>query len=97
MADLLPVLARTGAVALASAAAGLGYAAVVERNAFVLRETTMPVLPPGSTSLRVLHISDLHMMPNQRRKQAWVRELAGVLGGRRRCGGGLGRAERGVH
>jgi len=76
MADLLPVLTRTGAAALASAAAGLGYAAVVERNAFVLRETTMPVLPPGSTALRVLHISDLHMTPNQRRKQAWVRELA---------------------
>jgi len=78
MAHLLPVLARTGAVALASATAGLGYAAVIERNAFVLRETTMPVLPPGSSSLRVLHISDLHMTPNQRRKQAWVRELAGL-------------------
>lgn len=64
------------AVALGSAIAGIGYAALVERNAFVLREVTMPVLTPGSTPLRVLHISDLHMLPNQHRKQAWLRELA---------------------
>ncbi len=36
----------------------------------------MPVLTPGSTPLRVLHLSDLHMLPRQRRKQAWLRELA---------------------
>ena len=76
MADVLPVLIRTGAVALGSTVAGIGYASIVERNAFVLRELTMPVLTPGSTPLRVLHISDLHMLPNQRRKQAWLRELA---------------------
>ena len=76
MADVLPALIRTGAVALGSAVAGIGYASIVERNAFVLREVTMPVLTPGSTPLRVLHLSDLHMPPNQRRKQAWLRELA---------------------
>ncbi len=38
----------------------------------------MPVLTPGSTPLRVLHISDIHMRPNQQRKQAWLRELAGL-------------------
>ncbi len=57
-------------------AAGVGYAAGIERNAFALREVTLPVLAPGSPRLRVLHVSDLHMTPNQRRKQAWVRELA---------------------
>ena len=36
----------------------------------------MPVLSPGSSPLRVLHISDIHMRPKQRRKQAWLRELA---------------------
>ena len=76
MADVLPVLIRTGAVALGSTVAGIGYASIVERNAFVLREITMPVLSPGSSPLRVLHISDLHMLPNQRRKQSWLRELA---------------------
>lgn len=49
MADVLPVLTRAGAATLASSVAGLGYAAVIERNAFVLREITMPVLTPGST------------------------------------------------
>ena len=76
MADVLRALIRTGAVAVGSTVAGIGYASIVERNAFVLREITMPVLSPGSTPLRVLHISDLHMLPNQRRKQAWLRELA---------------------
>ncbi len=41
-----------------------------------LREVTMPVsLTPGSTPLRVLH-QRLHMLPNQHRKRAWLRELA---------------------
>src|SRR6201997_2013418 len=72
------VLKTAGTIALGSAVAGLGYAAIIERNAFVLRELTMPVLTPGSSPLRVLHISDLHMRPGQRRKQAWLRELAGL-------------------
>ncbi|CAM2992844.1 metallophosphoesterase [Prescottella defluvii] len=63
-------LATAGAAAL-----GVGYASLIERNAFALREATMPVLAPGSSTLRVLHISDLHMMPNQKLKQNWLREL----------------------
>ena len=60
-----------------SLAAGIAYATLIERNAFVVRETTMPVLTPGSSPLRVLHLSDFHMTPGQRRKQDWIRELAG--------------------
>ncbi|EKF22024.1 calcineurin-like phosphoesterase family protein [Mycolicibacterium hassiacum DSM 44199] len=63
-------------VAAGSVLAGVGYATLIERNAFVLREVTMPVLAPGSSPLKVLHISDLHMRPQQRLKQAWLRELA---------------------
>ncbi len=66
-----------GSLAAGSLAAGIGYATLIERNAFVVRETTMPVLTPGSSPLRVLHLSDFHMTPGQRRKQAWIRELAG--------------------
>ena len=65
-------------MAAGSLVAGIGYASIIERNAFVTREITMPVLTPGSTPLRVLHISDIHMRPNQRRKQAWLRELASL-------------------
>lgn len=38
----------------------------------------MPVLAPGASTLRVLHISDLHMTPNQKLKQNWLRELDGL-------------------
>ncbi|WP_238422857.1 metallophosphoesterase [Gordonia sp. 'Campus'] len=69
----VPVRALAGVAGLA--AAGLFYSTVIERNAFALRHTTLSVLEPGASPLRVLHISDLHMMPGQRLKQAWIAEL----------------------
>ncbi len=60
----------------AAGAAGLGYAGGYEVRAFTLRELDVPVLPAGSTPIRVLHLSDLHLTPGQRKKQRWVRELA---------------------
>lgn len=59
-----------------AAAAGLAYSAGYEVRAFTTREATVPVLPPGSAPIRVLHMSDLHLTPTQRRKQAWLRSLA---------------------
>ncbi len=56
----------------------LAYASLVERNWYALREVTVPVLPPGASPLRVLHLSDLHLTPSQRRKRDWVRDLAGL-------------------
>ncbi|MGK2880175.1 MAG: metallophosphoesterase [Mycobacterium sp.] len=76
MSSGLPSLKTSTAVAAGATLAGIGYATIIERNAFVMREVTMPVLTPGSSPLRVLHVSDLHMTPNQRHKQAWLRELA---------------------
>src|ERR1700675_1536775 len=72
----MTMLKYSAAVAVGSVVAGIGYASIIERNAFVVREVTMPVLSPGSSPLKVLHISDIHMLPKQRRKQAWLRELA---------------------
>ncbi|MDQ1712142.1 MAG: uncharacterized protein QOE45_1592 [Frankiaceae bacterium] len=64
-------------LALAGLGAGtIGYAAGVERNAFTLRRVEVPVLPPGTAPLRVLHVSDVHMLARQARKQAFVRSLA---------------------
>jgi predicted MPP superfamily phosphohydrolase len=60
---------------VASATAGLGWS-LVEAQAFALRHLRVRVLPPGSPEVRVLHISDLHLLPRQRRKVAWVRALA---------------------
>lgn len=66
----------TALAALTTAAtAGLGYA-WVEARAFTLRSFTLPVLPAGSTPLRVLHLSDLHLVPRQRRKYEWLRSLS---------------------
>ncbi len=69
-------LRTSAAVTAGTAALAVGYATLVERNAFVVREVTMPVLTPGSRPLRVLHLSDIHMRPSQRGKQSWLRELA---------------------
>lgn len=55
--------------------AGLGYAAGIERTAFVLRRYTVPVLAPGAPPVRVLHLSDMHLLPRQHRKIAWIRQL----------------------
>jgi predicted MPP superfamily phosphohydrolase len=69
------------ALAVPLAAAGLGvatvgYAAGVERNAFTLRRRTVPVLPEGTAPLRVLHVSDVHLLARQRGKRAFLRGLA---------------------
>ena len=43
------IVKKSAAVAAGSLAAGIGYASIIERNAFVTREVTIPVLTPGST------------------------------------------------
>jgi uncharacterized protein len=73
------VRARTFAsIAAASAAAAIGYASVIERNWFTLRQETIPVLPPGAEPLRVLHVSDTHLTPGRHRLMAFVRSLAAL-------------------
>ena len=67
---LIPLTAAAGA-----AAAALGYAGIVERNWFALRRFEIPVLPPGTGPLRVLHISDTHLTPGRTRMQSWIRTL----------------------
>jgi predicted MPP superfamily phosphohydrolase len=60
----------------AIAGAGLtGYAAWEARQ-YTLRELTVPVLPPGADPLRVLHLSDIHLVPRQQRKLDWLAGLA---------------------
>ena len=68
---------------LAAGTVGLGlgvaaYASLVERNWYRLRRVVVPVLPAGAFPLRVLHLSDLHLTPHQRRKQRWVSALAAL-------------------
>ncbi|WP_369831008.1 metallophosphoesterase [Corynebacterium sp. 13CS0277] len=63
-----PILAAASALA---AAVYTGYRAT---GHFRLLEATAPVLASGQ--LRVLHISDLHMLDEQKAKQQWVADLA---------------------
>lgn len=56
-------------------AAGLGYA-WLEARWFTLLQVSVPVLPPGVPDLRVLHLSDVHLVPRQARKRAWLASLA---------------------
>ncbi|MBW6438358.1 metallophosphoesterase [Actinoplanes hulinensis] len=71
-------LISAAATLTALGGATLAYAALVERNMFTLRRFDVPVLEPDAEPLRILHLSDLHMMPGQRRKQEWVAALAGA-------------------
>jgi uncharacterized protein len=73
------VRARTiTSIAAVAGAAAIGYASVIERNWFALREQEVPVLAPGTDPLRVLHVSDLHLTPGRHRLMAFVRSLASL-------------------
>ncbi|MCU4748039.1 MULTISPECIES: metallophosphoesterase [Streptomyces] len=59
-------------------AATLAYAAGFEVRSFRLRRVTVPVLPPGMRPLRILQVSDIHMVGGQRKKQRWLQSLAAL-------------------
>ena len=70
-----PALTALAAVGAASAGAAI-WGIAIERYLFTVREHELPILAPGSSPIRVLHISDAHMAPWQHRKQAWIAALA---------------------
>ncbi|MDI6104966.1 metallophosphoesterase [Actinoplanes sp. NEAU-A12] len=71
-------LISAAATLTALGGATLAYASLIERNMFTLRRFDVPVLEPDAEPLRILHLTDLHMMPDQRRKQEWVASLGGA-------------------
>ncbi len=74
----MPLIRIVGGLVGAGAAAGAGLTAYAawEARQYTLRRIEVPLLPEGARPLRVLHLSDLHMTPDQRRKQEWVAGLA---------------------
>lgn len=68
MDALLAVLAALAVVGFACAIWGI----FIERQLFAVRRDSVRVLPPGSRPIHVLHVSDIHMAPWQRRKQRWL-------------------------
>ena len=77
----LATTARNTAL-LAGSAAALGTAAIgygmYETQKFILRRETLPILPAGASDIRILHLSDIHMVPGQQLKRRWLRELANL-------------------
>ena len=75
-----PSITRTLAgVAGLGAVAGLGtlaYSAGWEVRNFVVRRAAIAALPPGAQPIKVLHVTDLHLVPRQGRKRAWLASLA---------------------
>lgn len=67
-----------GGTAAAGALAGAGLAGYArwEARQFTLREVEVPLLPEGAEPIRVLHLSDLHLVPTQRDKLDWLSGLA---------------------
>ncbi|KIF68713.1 metallophosphoesterase [Streptomyces sp. AcH 505] len=59
-------------------AAGIAYAAGFEVRSFRLRRVTVPVLPRGMHDIRVLQVSDIHMVSGQGKKRRWLQSLAGL-------------------
>ena len=78
MGNFVRNLGRTALGATAVGTATLAYADGIERRHWTLRQANLPVLAEGARPLKVLHISDLHMTPNQTSKQRWVAELAAL-------------------
>jgi predicted MPP superfamily phosphohydrolase len=66
---------RRAAAAVPALGALFVAGTVVESRAYTLRRFELPVLPASTRPLRVLHLSDLHLTPWQRRERAWVRDL----------------------
>ena len=63
--------------AVATAGLGVALASNREIRQFQLEEVEVPILAPGTlpthwTSLKILHLSDLHMLESQSLKQTWV-------------------------
>lgn len=68
----LTALGAVGAVGVAAAVWGIG----IERQLYTVRRHELRVLPRGAAPIRVLHLSDAHLAPWQRRKQRWIASLA---------------------
>ncbi|WP_346844756.1 metallophosphoesterase [uncultured Rothia sp.] len=78
-ASAVSVAKSFGSILAAGTVAGaatLAYAHFIELNNFQVRHERLPVLPTGSQDFTILHISDMHMIPGQKRKRDFMHSLA---------------------
>jgi predicted MPP superfamily phosphohydrolase len=64
--------------AAATAVTGVGAVAYAhwEARQYTLRQVEVAVLPEGADPVRVLHLSDIHMVPTQTKKLEWLAGLS---------------------
>jgi predicted MPP superfamily phosphohydrolase len=55
--------------------AAIAYGTMVERQAYRLRQVTLPLLAPGQRAWRILHLSDCHFSRHDYRLAQWLRGL----------------------
>ncbi|MEA5052247.1 MAG: metallophosphoesterase, partial [Propionicimonas sp.] len=60
------------------AAGCVAYGTFVESRSFRLRRVSVPVLPAGAPQLRVLHISDAHLLVRNRARARFISTLAAL-------------------
>ena len=70
-------LATAAAATVAAGAACFGWG-LIEASQFTVRRVDLDILPPGGKSLRILHVSDVHLTTKQHFKLDFVRSLAAV-------------------
>jgi predicted MPP superfamily phosphohydrolase len=70
-------MSTSGRFLASAVVAGLGALAYArwESERFTLRRATVAALPTRQPDLRVLHLSDLHLVPGQPKKKQWVSRL----------------------
>ncbi len=70
--------ARVARWAFGLAAACVAYGTFIESAAYRVRRVSVPILAAGAEPLRVLHFSDAHLLPWQRRRTEFLASLAGL-------------------
>ena len=76
MRPLTTAAGAVGALGLGAAAAAHVWARHIEIHRYTLREAELRILPPGTRTIRILHISDIHLMPDQQRKLDFLDHLS---------------------
>ncbi|MFB2571822.1 metallophosphoesterase [Micrococcus sp. IITD107] len=72
---LLTALGAAAGVTAVAGAGTLAYGALVEARDFQVRRERLEIIPPGGRALRILHLSDIHLMPTQFEKLEWLSTL----------------------
>lgn len=72
------MIGRLAAGVVGAGVACVAYGVGIERTAYQVRRFSAAVLPPGAAPVKVLHISDIHLLPRQGRKRDFLLGLAGL-------------------